>query len=76
MDLYDMRSSPHFTPVSVFVYPLEFVKKSTRQANKYVSGKLNNVFKTYTLDSSRVKNLFGYNSYILELKDIFYNNLL
>lgn len=67
IDLYDIRSSPNLTPVSVFVYPLELMKKSTRQANRYVSGKLNKVFSTYTLDSSSVKNLFGYSSYILEL---------
>lgn len=41
------------------VYSGEFVKKSVRQANMYVSGKLNNVFKTYTRDSSNFKNLFG-----------------
>jgi len=44
------------------------VKKSIRQASKYVSGKLNKVLSTYTRDSSSCKNLLGYNSYTCELK--------
>jgi hypothetical protein len=63
MDLKDMKSSPHLTPVKDLVYCGEFVKKSTRHARRYVSGRLNSVFRTYTLDSSSGRNLFGYNSY-------------
>lgn len=52
------------------VYSGEFVKKSVKQASIYVSGKLNNVFNTYTRDSSNFKNLFGYSSYTCELNRI------
>lgn len=41
-----MNNSPPLTPVFSLVYCGEFVKKSIKHASKYVSGRLNNVFKT------------------------------